>query len=227
MSTKTAALTIDSGVYSLNSEYSWYDYRELYAGRDSDGQYWFSKLSFNTNGLDFKKSKSLTLSHTTRQTSNPYGTSAILTTSELKPSEVHALTTEAKVLAVDGYVAYTHCDSHTSSVNQSSGTVFYYTFETENLTPDTTYYIYIKRRVGWTNDSTISTNGWTAYYNPAYSDDYATYSSLTLTYEAGGYVNIYNGTEFKKYAAYIHNGSEFKRYVPYIYNGSKWVECSE
>jgi hypothetical protein len=226
MSNKTATLTINTGQYSINGEYSWYDYRDLYAGRDSDGQYWFSKLSFNTNGLKIKKSTTLTISHTLRGTSNPYGTSAILTTSELTPNQVHALTTEANVIAVSGYIAYTHCDSHTSSANQSSGTVITYTFDTDKLKSDITYYIYIKRRVGLSNSTSSSPNGWTEYYNPCYSDSYASYSSLSLTYESGGCVNIRNGSEFKKYAVYIYSDGKYKRYAPYVYKGSQWVPCN-
>ena len=77
-----------------------------------------------------------------------------------------------------------------------------------------------------TNSSSSSPNGWTAWYNPCYSASYASYSSLSLTYESGGYVNIHDGTGFRKYAACIHNGTEYKRYIPYIYDGSKWVRYS-
>lgn len=224
MSEKTATLKINTGEYSRFDYSGWIHYYDLYAGRDSAGTYWFSKLSFNTNGLKIKKSKTLTISHTVHYTSNPYGTSAILTTSELTPSQVHNLTTEAKVTAVSGYVSYTNCDSHTYSENQSKGTVFYYTFDTDKLKSNTTYYIYIKRRVGLAN-AVGSTNGWTEYYNPC-EPGYESYSSLKITYESGGNVNIHDGTKFRKYAAYIHDGTNFRRYTAYVHNGTEWVPYS-
>ena len=139
--------------------------------------------------------------------------------------DIYNLNTDANVKAVDGYVSYTHCDSHTTSTNQPTGTVFYYTFEIDNLKPNTTYYVYIRRRIGLTSSDT--TNGYTSCYNPC-NDSFASYSSLELTYESGGYVNIHNGTTFKKYGSYIYdNTNRFRRYSPYIHNGITWVKYSK
>ena len=225
MADKTSVLNVEYSKYSINGEYNWYDDDGyLYYGRSSTGQYagyyWFSKVCFNTNGLNFKQSKHLDLVFTTYQTSFPWGTSAIITTTELSPSEVHNLTSLDKVQAVSGFVA--HFEADVGESNISSGTVVRYPLDTDKLKPNTTYYLYMKRYAGWAN-TTANYNGWTCCYSPA---TYPSYSYIELTYEAGGYVNIHNGTEFKKYSVYIHNGTEFKRYVPYIHNGTKWVQYS-
>lgn len=226
MSDKTSVLNVEYSKYSINGEYSWYDDDGfVYYGRASTGNYagyyWFSKVCFNTNGLNFKQSKSINIVLTTYQTSNPWGTSALITSSELTPSQIHALTTDAKAQAVSGYIAHFDCTQATSG-NLSAGTVIYYPLDTDKLKPNTTYYLYLKRWIGWTNESG-GTNGWTCCYSPA---TYPSKSYIELTYEAGGYVNIHDGSKFKKYAAYIHNGTAFKKHVPYIHNGTKWVQYS-
>ena len=46
--------------------------------------------------------------------------------------------------------------------------------------------------------------------------------TITITYEDGGHVYIYDGTNFVAYDVYVYNGSDWDRYTPYIYNGSDW-----
>lgn len=220
MSDKTSTLNVEYSKYSTGTEYSWYDDEYLYFGRDSSGSFWMSKICFNTNGLNFKQSKKINIVLTTCQTSNPYGTSALITTSELSPRQIHDLTTDAKAQAVSGYIAHFDATQETNS-NVSSDTVIYYPLDTDKLKPNTTYYLYFKRWIGWTN-GTSGTNGWTACYSPAYSSN----SYIELTYETGGYVNIHDGTGFKKYSVYIHTDGTYKRYAPYVYKGSKWVPCN-
>ena len=215
----TSTLTAEYSKYT-NDVYNWYDDNYLYFGRDSGGEFWMSKVCFNTNGLNFSKSKKINIVLTTCQRSNPYGTSALLTTSELTARTVYNVTSDALAQAVDGYIA--HFDSpQSSNANVASGTVVEYPCETDKLKPNTTYYLYFKRYIGWANN-TSGTNGWTATYSPAYS----TKSYIQLTYETGGYVNIHDGSQFKKYVPYIYDGGKYKKCVPYIHNGTKWVKYS-
>lgn len=182
---KTVELAITNGEYSTSSYSEWVASNTLYAGRDGNGTYWFSMLSFSIGELnDISKSSNLVLQCTidNEDSCNPYGTSAIVTASELTPSQVHALTTESAVTAVDGYIAHTNCTSHTTSGVVNPQTAFSYTISTDKLKANTTYYIYLKRRIGWANDSSTSTNGWTRFDNPATTG--AANSFLTLTYEA-------------------------------------------
>lgn len=222
MSETTSTLNVECVKYSIDGEYSWYDTDYLYCGRDSNGDFWMSKVCFNTNGLNFKKSKKINIVLTTCQTSNPYGTSALISTAELTPSQVHNLTSDDKAQAVSGYIAHFDCTQETSS-NISSGTVIYYPLDTEALKPNTTYYLYFKRWIGWANN-TSGTNGWTACYIPSAT---STRSYIELTYELGGYVNIHDNSGFRKYAAYIHNGNKFERYTPYVHNGTTWQPYSK
>ena len=221
-------LAITYGAYAMNGDTSWRENRAGLQAARSGGYFYFSKMGFDTKGLDIGKSVSLSLTITTSQTSNPYGTSAILTTSELTPSQVHNITSEEVLDATEGYVAYVHCTSHTSNGNVNPGAKVTYTFDIGNLKPNQEYFIYIKRRIGWTNAATGGTNGYTVWYNPCYSgDDYTKYTTLTLTYEKGGYVNIDLGTSFGKHIAYIDNGTSFDKYVPYIDDGTMWHKYSK
>ena len=221
-------LVITYGAYAMHGDPGWQvNSAGLHAARSS-GYFYFSKMGFNTKGLDIGKSAKLSLTVTIRQNSNPYGTSAILTTSELTPSQVYNMTSESVLKATEGYVAYTHCTSHTVSGDVSSGSKVTYTFSTSDIKPNQEYFIYIKRRIGWTNATSGGVNGYTTWYNPCYTGaNYAGYTTLTLTYEKGGYVNIDLGTSFGKHVAYIDNGTSFGKYVPYIDDGTAWHKYSK
>lgn len=222
---KTVDLKITYGGYAQNGDGAWKEGNsELYAAREGDGAFFFSKLAFSTEGIDIHKSAAISLAMTLCGTSNPYGTSAILTTAELTPAQIHALTTESAVAGVSGYVAYTHCTSHTSSKNAEAGSQIVYEITTEALKSNTTYYLYIRRRVGLPNTNESTPAGWTEMYNPCHSDTYAEYSAVTLTYEPGGYVRIDDGGSIRGYHSHIDDGERIRKYNAYIDTGDAIVK---
>ena len=173
---KTVQLPILTGSkcyidYNLGNGYTvWMNSSQLEAARSS-GVFFASKLNFDTSGLKLRGKVNLFLELTAIGTSNPYGTSLILTTTELTSEQVLPLTTEEELKAIDGFVAYTNCTSHTTSGNISAGEKFSYALNEVEIRKNTPYYIYIKRQIGWENTgSLLYINGYTQFYNPAYPE---------------------------------------------------------
>lgn len=201
---ETAKLNIIASGWALYGYSAWQPGdNELYAARGNGG-YYFSFMKFDTTGLSIGDNAALTLEVTLSGTSNPYGTSLILTTSELSPGKVHELSTETAVKAVEGFVAYTNCASHTSSGNVAAGNKAAYSL-TAPIKGDTQYYIYIRRRIGVSS----SVNGFTSWYDPMYSQEQAGTVTLELVYEPGGGADhVYHNGAWHKGARYIwHNGA--------------------
>lgn len=217
---KTTQLPILTGRYAeydYNLLYftDWGDSSELFAAR-SAATYFFSKLSFNTNDVKIRGKAGLFLELTALSTSNPYGTSLILTTSELTPAQVHALTTEEQVKATEGFVAYAHCTSHTSSGNISAGAKFSYKLTDVDIEKDKTYYIYIKRRIGW-NNSGSGVNGLTHAYNPSRAASADT-ARLELSFEPDGTMVFHNG-EWRNGTTYIRRDGAWVSGMTTVHKG--------
>lgn len=232
MSTTTKSLAINTGqwahcAYGANSWNS-DENGVLYAARDAQHSYYVAKLSFNTNNVNWIGIPSLTLSLKTSENSNPYGTCAVLSTESLKPHNIYDVIydaayfafNEADIKNISGYITHKNCTSHTVSETKPKDTIFSYDFGDINLSQNTTYYIYIIRRIS----SNTNLNGWTAFYSPCASSN-AVNPPIVLEYKAP-HVNIHNGTEFKKYIPYVYDDGKFKRCIPYIHNGTKWVKYS-
>lgn len=207
--TETSYPKILTGAYAYlqnGSTTAWAEgNNELYAARNGESFY-FSKMTFSTEGLKVKGPVAIFFEITASQKSNPYGTTLILTTSELTPYQVYQLKNEDAVKAVSGYVAHVNCTSHTVSGDISKGGKASYSL-TADMEKDTVYYIYIKRQVGWENNDS-GLNGWTGFYNPAYSAEFAEYTTLSLTYDAGPEGCVVDGGEFQAGTMYTyHNGA--------------------
>lgn len=88
-----------------------------------------------------------------------------------------------------------------------------------NLSPNTTYYLYLFPGSGYKNDGSSLTGQYLVYCYDNSSNDLA---SLEYTDAPTGLVYIDNGSSWDAYEVYIDNGSSWDRYVPYIDNGTSW-----
>ena len=88
MSNTTKSLAITAGQWSTcaygSNSWSSDENGVLYAARSGDKTYYISRLSFNTNNVNWSGTPKLKLYLKTSEQSNPYGTCAVLSTSSLK-----------------------------------------------------------------------------------------------------------------------------------------------
>lgn len=93
-----------------------------------------------------------------------------------------------------------------------------------NLSPNTTYYLYLFPGSGYANDASERHGQYMVYLYNNNGNDLS-----SLAYDESnintGFVYIDNGTGWDAYAVYIDNGSGWDQYIPYIDNGSSWDAC--
>ncbi len=214
----TAELTISGSKYSTSVSSDWVDDTPIWSGNPSNNSYqYYSRIQIETGDLVISKSKRLVVHLRLTGTSYLGACRASLSTERLKRSEVcnSSYTGRSEKLKASELATCKVCDSSGKEYEYggdtySSGRHFYFYFDTKDIKPNTTYYVYLI--------PTSTSKSWL--------ESNRSQVDATLEYVSDRHVHISNGESLKKYVAHIHDGTKFKKHEPYIFDGSEWKPCS-
>lgn len=193
-------LSITYAAYAVSSGNWDTENNEVYSGK-SESYVFYTKFAFQTPAA-LSKSKTLTLGVTTSQNSNPLANTAFL-------SEVDM--TSDQVASMESYIASSAPVG--GSTATSAGTEITFTFETDALKANTTYYLYIKR-------TNTAYNGFFAMYNPLYGEQ-SNKAYVLLDYLKGA-GRIYTGESYHTAIPHVYTNGSWKMAAPTLYSSGVW-----
>lgn len=215
---RSAELEIVESKYSTSVSGDWLESNTIWSGNPSNNDYqYYSRIQIEVGDIDITKSKQLVVHLQLTATSYLGACRASLSPERLKRSEVcnSSYTGRSEKLKASELATCKACNSsgeeyEYSSTTYGDGRHFYFYFDTTEIKPNTTYYVYL-----------IPTSTSKSWLESARST-----VTATLTYVSDKYAHISNGDSFKKHVANIHNGTSFKKYKQYTFDGLAWKPYS-